>query len=62
MLKSVNIRMDFCAKGCGFCLLFLTFDVSKRNQKNFIQICFLMVRANVAAASTTRCSLAGNAQ
>lgn len=57
MLKSVNIRMDFCVKGCGFCFLFLTFDVSKRNQKNFIQIWLLIVRAKVMADSIAHCSL-----
>lgn len=53
MLQSVNIRMDFCVKGCGFCFLLLTFDVSKRNQKNFAKIWFLMAITFVLTDSTT---------
>lgn len=60
MLKSVNIRVEVCVKGCGF-FLFLTFDVSKRNQKNFVQIWFLIVVTKVMADSTAHCSLVDNA-
>lgn len=52
MLKSVNIRMDLCVKGCGFCFLLLTFDVTKRNQNNFTQICFLIAVTFVLTDST----------
>lgn len=56
MLRSVNVRMDSCNKGCGFCL-FLIFDVNRRYVNNSVQMCFLTVRTKVMAGSV--CPLFG---
>lgn len=50
MIRSVNVRMDFCNKICGFCL-FLIFDVNGRYENYSVQICFLTVRTKVRAGS-----------
>lgn len=50
MLSSMNIRMDFSNKECCFSL-FLTFNVSRRYENNFVQIWFVTLRTKVRADS-----------
>lgn len=60
MLKTGNIRVDFHVKGCDF-FLFLTFDVSRRNQKKITQVGFMIVRTKVMADARGFCWLKDNA-